>query len=173
MDSTEVKLAGVLSRMERHRLTTRGLLVNRIGRRGAALLFFGLLDLVYGYSLIWPGVSDLSLLSPNLKFLASLAPLMMWGVLWIIPGILAVVCAFLKEDRWGFTGVIAVKMMWGVIYLAAAVTGQVDRAYVSATLWLCVAGFVAVISTWPEPPPQLQTIMFPDRPSPPVDPPEE
>ncbi len=138
-----------LTRMERYRDSTRGLLVRRIGRRGACMLFFAFLDVVYAYSLFFPPPEQL--LTANLRFLDSIAPLWFFAGAWLASGFACLAAAFLKNDWWGFTATITVKTTWGFIYLFAALFGHVDRAYVSATIWLFAAGLLAIISSWPEP----------------------
>jgi hypothetical protein len=121
-----------------------------VGRRGAALLFFALLDFVYSYSLFNPAPELRN--NPNMVFLRDLLPLSVWATLWAIVGVLCLRDAFRQNDKVGFAAAIAMKVMWGLVSVVGVFYG-VPRAYVSATIWLCLAGWVAIISTWPEPPP--------------------
>lgn len=118
--------------------------------RGAALIFFGLLDLVYAFSLFNPPASARR--SASLQFVASIAPLWAWALLWLIPGLLCAAQAFMRADRVAFTSAIVVKVIWGLLYVVGWITGGLERAYVGATVWLALAGFVAIIAAWPEPP---------------------
>lgn len=128
--------------------STRRFAVHQIGRRGGSLLFFGLLDAIYAFSLINPTSFDK--LSPSLKYLAGIAPLEVFGVLWAVAAALCFVNAFRTNDKTGFAAAIAIKVLWGLLYIGALFVG-VPRSYVSVTLWLCLAGFVGIIATWPEP----------------------
>lgn len=121
----------------------------RVGRRGVSLLFFALLDLVYAASLAAPPAEARA--SPFLRVAAGLMPLPAWAVLWAVVGLVCLVSAFRVRDRVGFGGAIALKVLWGTVYVVAAFQ-HVPRAYLGAAIWLCLAAWVAIISTWPEPP---------------------
>lgn len=122
----------------------------RIGRRGAALLYFGVLDVVYAFSLFLPAPEQRR--SSAIRFLAEVAPLWLWGVAWSVAAVLCLVCVFRVNDRVGFAAAISIKMLWGTLYLVGWLVAGVERAWLSATLWLCLAGFIGIIASWPEPP---------------------
>lgn len=126
----------------------------RIGRRGAALLFFAFLDLVYCWSLLTPSAAARD--SPSLRFIAGIAPLWVWAGLWGAVGLVCLCCAFLRRDQVGFTAAIAIKVMWGLLLVGAQAVGGVDRGYVSAAVWLALALLVGLISGWPEPPREVR-----------------
>lgn len=120
----------------------------RPGRRGEALIFFGIVDLVYCLSLINP--SPTARQNPFLIWIVSVAPLSFWAGLW---GGVAVLClwhAFQRCDRIGFTAAIFIKVFWAGTSLFAWLLGGVDRGYVSAVIWAVFAYFVWRISGWPE-----------------------
>ncbi|WP_431897939.1 hypothetical protein [Nonomuraea sp. bgisy101] len=121
----------------------------RIGHRGSALLFFGLLDLVFAGSLIAPPLETRS--SASYAFLATILPLPVWAVAWGSVGLLCAVQAFMVADRAAFVAASWLKVGWGGIYLAGWLLGEIPRGYVAAAIWLAFAGFVAVIASWPEP----------------------
>lgn len=121
-------------------------LIHRIGHRGTCLLFFSLLDFVYAYSLFNPPRE----MTVALMFLRDIAPLRVWGGLWLVVAVICLVSAFRIDDRWGFTAAMLIKVLWGGLYVYGAFHG-VERAYVSAAIWLCMAGWVFVISSWPAP----------------------
>lgn len=127
----------------------RKFLTVRVGRRGAALLMFAFIDAVYSYSFLNPTPEQRRFTA--LRFLADIAPLWFFGLLWGAAGIVCFVSAFRRHDRWGFAAAMGIKVLWGLLFVWAAAAG-VSRAYVSAALWLAVAGWVGIISTWPEPP---------------------
>lgn len=145
---TTYELANALSRLSRYRDATRGALANRIGFRGASLLFFSLYQAVYSFSLYTAPPP----LSPGLTFVASLAPLWVWGSLWAAASLAALVDAFRERDQIGFTATIAVQLLWFMLYVGLALVGIGGaRAYVGAVTWLALSAFVAIISAWPEP----------------------
>lgn len=121
----------------------------RVGHRGAALLFFALLDLTYAGSLAWAPASVRS--SPAYAFLTGFLPLWAWTALWAGVGLLCLVQAFQRADRAAFAAASLLKVGWGVLYVAAWLLDVVPRGYVSAVIWLALAGFVQVIASWPEP----------------------
>jgi len=141
------RLAALLEALDTMTGTRRILL--HIGYRGSALLFFFLLDLIYAYSLFNPPAEEAAH-SRNLVYLASIAPLWVFGVMWLIAAGCCLVAAFIKRDFIGFAAAIGIKVLWGLLYVGATLQG-VPRAYVSVTLWLTMAGFVAIMSAWPEP----------------------
>lgn len=122
--------------------------VKRVGHRGCSLLFFGFLDLVYAFSLFRPLETYQN--NPGLLYLSAIAPLWVFGWLWLIAGILCLANVLRANDQTGFTAAIAIKVLWGLLWLGAGYFG-IPRSYISVTLWLVMAGFVAVIATWPEP----------------------
>lgn len=127
-----------------------GDLVGRIGKRGTALLFFGFLDLVYAVSLAFP-VPEVRR-SATVRFVESIAPLPFWATLWATVGIVCLIGSFLVRDQFAFAAAIFLKILWGVVFLIGWLAVGLERGYVSAAIWLAFAGFVGVISSWPEPP---------------------
>lgn len=126
-------------------------LIRRVGHRGAALLFFALLDEVYAYSLFNPPPS-----SQYLEFVRGIAPFQVWACLWAAAGAICLISAFRKDDRWGFAAAMAIKMMWGMLYVYGIFI-DVERSYLGAAIWLCLAGWIAIISSWPAPPEGVTT----------------
>ncbi len=130
-----------------NRLLALRWLRDHIGRRGTALLFFALLDAIYAYSLYNPAPEVRR--TGLVQFVEAVAPLWVWGSLWALAGVFCLVYAFRRSDQRGFAAAIAIKVLWGVLCLLAMFNG-VDRAYVSAAIWLAAAGWVGVVATWPE-----------------------
>lgn len=116
-----------------------------VGRRGAALLFFALLDVVYAASLIDAPTSG------SYRFLADVLPLTAWAAMWAAVGALCAVQAFMRSDRVAFAAAALIKVVWGIIQLLGWAIADLDRGYVSAVIWLALAAFVHVIAGWPEP----------------------
>lgn len=121
-----------------------------LGRRGISLLFFGLLDIVYCISLLNP--DRVSRQSPFLASITHLAPLPAWAALWGITGILCLIFASRWNDRIGFAAAIFLKITWATACVFAWLNGGAERGYVSAAIWLALAGFVWVLAGWPEAP---------------------
>ncbi len=128
-------------------------LARRIGRRGTALLFFALLDVIYAISLANPPSGQRR--SPTLIYIESLAPLGLWAALWLVVGIICAIGAFMKSDRWAFAAAMFLKLLWGTVFLIGWAVFGLERGYVSAAIWLAFSAYVYVLSTWPEPPERL------------------
>ena len=122
----------------------------RVGHRGAALLFFAILDVVYCYSLLFP--PPRAQWSSSLVFLNRIVPLWVWAVAWGVVGLLCLSRSFRRRDSGAFAAAIGIKVLWAVASLAAWLVGGVDRGYVNVVVWVAFAGFVGIIASWPEPP---------------------
>lgn len=120
-----------------------------IGHRGTALLFFALLDIVYAASMVAAPAETLA--SPAWVFLSQMVPIRVWAGIWFAVGALCMVQAFMRHDRLAFAAASALKVAWGLTHLIGWIVVDLPRGYVAATIWLALAGFVQVISTWPEP----------------------
>lgn len=117
-------------------------LAARIGRRGAALLFFALLDFIYCYGLL-----NLSQpLAPFYAWMAHVMPLLSWAALWGLVGAVCLVFAFRAYDTPAFMAAVALKVAWGLPALFGWLAGAIDRGYISAVIWLAFAAFVFLIA---------------------------
>lgn len=121
----------------------------RVGRRGAALLFFAFLDLVYGASFFAPPRSARS--APALMWIAAVLPLWAWGLIWTGVGLLLLVYAFRTKDAVAWAVAMALKVVFGLLFVAGQVLADLERGYVSAAVWLALAALVWLLSGWPEP----------------------
>lgn len=121
----------------------------RVGHRGATLLFFAVLDAAFAFSLLAPLPETQR--SAGILFIESMAPLWVWGCFWLFAAICCAWGAFVRRDQLAFFAAVGVKSLWGFLYLLMQVVVHVERAWLQAVLWLCLATFVYIISTWPEP----------------------
>jgi hypothetical protein len=126
-------------------------LSQRIGRRGAFLLFLSLLDWVYAYGLAFPTPRASS--NPTYQFLASTLPLEAWGALWAIVGTLCFVFAFMQQDAPGYAAAMFIKVLWALVFLLGWAFADVERGYLSTAIWGAFAAVLSLIATWPEPEP--------------------
>lgn len=128
-------------------------LLQRIGRRGAALLFFTLLDFVYCLSL-------LTVPRPLSQFYAwmdHVAPLGAWAGCWAFVGIVCLWYAFRLYDTPGFMAAVGLKTGWGMLSFVGWASGAADRGYVSGVIWLAFAAFVFLIAGGIPPAPHRPT----------------
>lgn len=124
------------------RLSVRRLLAERIGRRGAALLFFALLDVVICFGVL----NAPRPLAPTYAWMAGIMPLWLWAACWGAVAVLCLVSAFLDSDTPAFVAAIGIKVAWGLLSLFGWAVGAVDRGYVSAGIWLAFAALVYLIA---------------------------
>jgi hypothetical protein len=120
----------------------RAALPQRIGRRGAALLFFTLLDFVYCLSLL----TSARPMSPLHAWMNAVAPLTAWAACWGTVGTICLWYAFRTYDTPGFMCAVGLKVAWGLNALFGWIAGQVPLGYVSAVIWLAFAAFVFLIA---------------------------
>lgn len=120
---------------------------NRVGHRGACLLFFAVLDLIYGPILI---VQDPLPGSPVAYLAVNWPPLPVWGVAWTAVGLVCLVQAFMRRDQIAFACAMAIKFLWATAHLWALLDGA-HRALASVIIWMWAVALVGVIATWPEP----------------------
>jgi hypothetical protein len=136
--------------MEKARSTLKAL-SQRIGRRGAFLLFLSLLDFIYAYGLAFPTARAVQ--NPTYEFLALIVPLYVWAALWLIVGALCLVYAFRQQDAVGYTAAMFLKVLWALVFLLGWMFADVERGYLSTAIWGAFAAVLALIATWPEPEP--------------------
>lgn len=114
----------------------------RIGRRGAALLFFALLDAVYCYGLF----TAVRPLVAFYEYMDTALPIEVWAATWGVVGAVCLVYAFRTYDTPAFICAVALKVAWGLLALFGWIGGSVERGYVSAVIWLAFAAFVGLIA---------------------------
>lgn len=134
----------------------------RIGRRGAALLFFALLDSVWCYGL-------LTLPRPPTEvyaWMAQILPLWGWAACWAAVGAICLVFAPLRYDTPAFVAAISIKIAWGLLSLFGWLSGVVERGYVSAVIWLAFAAFVFLVAGGIPPPLRRRVVIKWTRSSP-------
>lgn len=120
----------------------------RVGRRGAALLFFTVLDLVYAFGLLTVPRP----LPPVYAWMQAIVPLWAWAGCWAAVGVACLAYAFLTYDTPAFVAAVSIKVGWGLLALLGWVSGVIDRGYVSAVIWLAFAAFVFLVAGGIPPP---------------------
>jgi hypothetical protein len=119
-----------------------GVIASRIGRRGAALLFFAVLDAFYCFGLLTVPKPA----APFYAWMAEVAPLPVWAGCWGVVGAVCLLFAFRTYDTPAFIAAVALKVGWGLLSFFGWINGSVDRGYISAVIWLAFAAFVYLIA---------------------------
>ncbi|WP_406170390.1 hypothetical protein OIE52_39460 [Streptomyces canus] len=121
-----------------------------LGRRGAILLSYGTVWALYGYGqLISPPAAQ-----PGLTLALQMLSITVWGWLWIVTGVLAVVSAFVPQgvDWFGFVALVLIVLPWTLSYLVSWLQGDFPRGWVAAAVWGAIAVPVIVVAGWREAP---------------------
>lgn len=96
------------------------------GARGAALLGFSIVSLVFGLAFLGP----LSIVPPppaGLVLLDSLVPLQWWGGGWYLAGIALLVGAFKQNQSFAMQPFVGLLAVWGISYGWSAMTAPTLR----------------------------------------------
>lgn len=123
----------------------------RLGRRGSYLACAGSAWTLYGLgTIITPRPGTVR----GMLLLRNIAPLELWGCVWVVCGLIAIGFAFTPtgRDRWGFVAAVCPTILWAGAYVAAMISGDFPSAWVSAATWMFAALRLIVVSGWPEPP---------------------
>jgi hypothetical protein len=120
----------------------------KLGRRGCFLLFLTQLDYIYGLSLLLPTPSSLKM--PQNIFLMAIMPLWIWGSLWVIVGATCMIFAFRAHDGIGYAAAMFIKVLWGTVFFLGWIFSDIERAYLTSTIWCAFAAVVYLVSTWPD-----------------------
>ena len=129
---------------------TAGAVARRLGRRGASLGWFGVLDLSFALSMFDPGQQAQLRQTPSYRIIL-LIDLRIWAVLWLAVGLLCLLQAWMTDDRLAFTAQITLLWIWAM-FTILAVGPQAPRAIIGAIIWTTFGGFVLILSGWPEAP---------------------
>lgn len=122
-----------------------------IGRRGTVLLFLALVDVITALSLWRPAPIEAQ--SATVRFLALIAPLSWWAVLWLAVGMVCAAGALAHRlDPVAFAAATALKVLWGTVFLLGWLIADLHRGWAAAIVWLGFAVLVGVIAGWAEPP---------------------
>jgi len=119
-----------------------------IGRRGASLLFVGMLSFVLAASIAFAPAPQRA--SPAYLVLSDLAPLWAWAAAWAVSGAVCWVQAFVRQDRIAFALATAMWWAYGLAAIVGYFTGVNPRGWVAAGIWILFGGWLNLIATWPE-----------------------
>lgn len=119
----------------------------RLGRRGAILLAFGAIYLVYGYALLTAPPRLGTLLYIDYHW---------WAWLWIGGGGLGILHSWARKpgrDTAGFVAIVAPPLVWTVGYIHLWIFGPDPgaQAWKAVGIWAALAIATMVCAGWPEP----------------------
>lgn len=124
-----------------------------IGRRGAYLVAKGTLYMLYGCGLAWASMGG-----GYYAVLETLAPLTVWGAIWIFIGLLAIFCAFVPQWRTldlepvAFAALMAMATVWALGIAAVYwLPVHVDYPWIVAALFASLMASTSIVAGWPEP----------------------
>lgn len=123
----------------------------RLGRRGSILCLKGTITLLYGYGQLIQPIPD----KRGLRLLLHAMPLHAWAILWMVAGVVALICALLGEGRdWpGFTAVWLISVPWALTYLVSWwPLGDNPRGWITACIFGAFGLVCLTVVGWPEPP---------------------
>lgn len=124
----------------------------RIGRRGACLLLFGFVPAMIGASLfVQP--HDRHGQSRVVPVLAKIAPDLVWAWVWLVLGVVAMICAFLgwRAQQLGFVLSYGLPLLWGASLMISWFLGLLPVGWVGALIYLGYCLLVVIIAGWDEP----------------------
>lgn len=119
-----------------------------LGRRGAFLVLFGAVYLLVGYSYLTLSPVSVVAVRRSLHLALNVAPLTVWGWVWIAAGAAAVVCGVFCVGRKGagFATAVVMPALWAGVYLAGWLNNDIPRGWVSAAIYAALAGGVATVA---------------------------
>ncbi|MFH9728295.1 hypothetical protein ACH4M4_35855 [Streptomyces sp. NPDC017254] len=117
----------------------------RLGYRGAALLICGIAWINYGAGLLAdPRFGT----ARGATALTSLAPLAVWGWVWIVTGAASCAASVLRSGRdwWGWLCAAAMPGVWAVAYTGARLLGEFPQGWYSGVTWGAFPALLAVLA---------------------------
>ena len=125
--------------------------VQRLGRRGTALILFAVIFTIYGLALAGSDPKR-----PGLGALAEVIPVRALAGLWVVAGLSGAVCALVRRTGVGFGVLMFMPLVWtasyGFTFLAWLTTGEGQSlAWAGALVWLQIVAVLVLIAGWPEP----------------------
>jgi uncharacterized membrane protein len=109
------------------------------------LLFFGVINVLVGLSMITPGPRE-----EIGEVIDHIMPADVFGLVWITIGITCFIQSFMRKDVVAFAAAMLIMVSYGFMHLLAWYIGN-ERGWLSAGVYFIYSAFIGVISGWPEP----------------------
>lgn len=124
---------------------------SRLGFRGAILLGFAFIDVIYGLTLLLPSAETRR--GSAYAWRSEFLPTEAWGALWTLVGVFLITQAFARRDRAAFAVAIAIKLAWMIVALGSWIAGPVQPSQALAIVGIfgAFAWVAFVVSLWSEP----------------------
>lgn len=130
----------------------------RIGRPGAYLTVTGIAWVLYGSGVVMdPRPATIR----SAAILDHLAPIGMWGTVWITCGVLAILSAWNRLPvrlDFGFAAATLPPLLWALAFTASWIMGEYTDAWYGAVIWAAVGVRLIIVAGWPEPVPLPQAV---------------
>ncbi|WP_202236540.1 hypothetical protein [Actinacidiphila reveromycinica] len=117
----------------------------RLGYRGAALLICGAGWTTYGAGLL---ADPRFGITRGVTALTHIAPMCVWGWVWVASGVLCAAAAPLpsRRDWWGWAMASAMPAVWAVAYTTARALGTLAQGWYSGVTWAVFPGLLAILA---------------------------
>lgn len=116
----------------------------RVGRRGGVLLVFATMFTSFGFSVAYPDPARLD----RLVYLYTLAPPLLWGVVWWLAAGIALISAFSRCDAAGYAALEGLAAVWAGAHAAAVAFDHNPTAAPFALLFTAIVVLLRVIDGW-------------------------
>ena len=124
--------------------------MKRLGRRGAALLVCSLISILLGLgSVVTPTGRPLS---PVYVVITGLAPMKVWGIIWILAGAVAGVQAFSRTvAAAAWLSVITIAAVWTAGLFAGWLVSGWPRGWIGGVIFGAYTALLVICAGWREP----------------------
>ncbi|ATW58895.1 hypothetical protein PHIRE_FLUKE_23 [Arthrobacter phage Fluke] len=115
------------------------------GARGAVLLGFGGMSVVFGLAYLPTPISIIPPIPLGLGLIDSLIPLGYWGGLWFLIGLYLIFGAFRQDQSRAMALFAGMCAVWGLSYTWAWITGIVEHNPASSRLWVASTVYLSFL----------------------------
>lgn len=122
-----------------------------LGPQGAYLAVTGVAWMLYGSGVLMdPRPTTIR----SAAVLSHLAPMEMWGVMWVFCGTVTFLASWTKSPGiidLGYATATLPPLLWALAFTASWVLGEYTDAWSGAVVWAAVAARLMIVAGWPEP----------------------